>query len=529
MAGAGLLLHLALRRDRVMLPVWIGFLVLMAASSASATKGLYPSVADRVQLASSTNDTPALVALYGRVYDPTSLGAVSMLKMNVFGAILAAVLSILLVVRHTRAEEESGRLELIGSTAVGPRAPLTAALLLVGCADAALGVLAALGLTAAGLPFAGSAASGLAWAGVGLAFGAIAAVIAQLTEHARTATGLSAAALGGFYLIRAVGDTADAGGPRWLSWLSPVGWGQQFRPYAGERWWVALLMIGFAAAMAATAYALVTRRDLGAGLLPDRPGPATAAPSLSSPLGLSWRLQRGALLAWTAAFFAAGLLFGSIAGDVGSMASGKQARDFIEKLGGRQGLTDAFLATELGVIGVLAAVYAVQAALRARAEETSQRAEPLLATAVSRTGWAGGHLAFAFGGPVLLMAAAGLGGGISYAAAHNDAGQIGRLLGAALVQVPAVWVMAALVMAVFGLAPRLVALSWAALVLFLAVGEFGPVFKLPQAVMDISPFAHTPRLPGGDFTGTPVVALVLVAAGLCAAGLYGLRRRDLTT
>ncbi|MEV4259622.1 ABC transporter permease, partial [Spirillospora sp. NPDC049652] len=379
-------------------------IVIMAASTVSSTKGLYPDIASRARLAANTNDTPALVALYGRVYDPNSLGAVSMLKLNVFAAIAAAALSIVLVVRHTRADEESGRLELVGATAVGRRAPLTSALTVMLAANATLAVLCALGLTIAGLPAAGSAAAGLAWGGVGLAFGAIAAVIAQLTAHARTATGYSFAVLGAFYLVRALGDTSAADGPRWLSWLSPIGWGQQFRPYAGNRWWVLLVMVAFAAVLTVAAYALVSRRDLGAGVLPDREGPASAAPRLRGAVSLWWRLQRGSVLGWAVAFLALGAALGGIASNVGNMVDSQQAHDFITKLGGQKGITDAFLATEMGFASIFAAAFGVQAVGRLRAEETGGRAEPVLAVAVSRWRWAAGPVLIALlGGAVLLL------------------------------------------------------------------------------------------------------------------------------
>jgi len=526
LAGTGALVRLALRRDRVMLPAWIVVFVAMAAGSASATVGLYPTVESRVQAAAATNSTPSLVALYGRVYDPTSLGAVAMLKLSGIGAALVAVLAIILVVRHTRAEEESGRLELLGAGVVGRYAGLTAALLVTVGASVVLGLFTAAGLVGAGLPVAGSVAFGLAWAGVGIAFAAIAAIAAQLTESARSATSIASGALGVVYLLRAIGDTASVGGPRWLSWLSPIGWGQQFRPYAGNRWWVLLITLAFAAAATVGAYALVARRDLGAGLLPDRPGPATAAPRLRSPLALAWRLHRGALLGWTAAFVVLGAVFGNVASSVGEFLGSPQARDMITKLGGRQGLTDAFLAAELGIVGVIASVFGVQAAMRLRAEETALRAEPLLATAVGRIRWAASHLTMALGGTAALLAGAGVGAGLAHGAQARDLGEFWRVLGGALVQVPAAWVVTAIVVATFGLAPRLVVAGWVALVAFLLVGELGPLLELDQRVMDLSPFAHVPKIPGAALSATPLVLLLAVAAGLTAAGLAGFRHRD---
>lgn len=528
LAGTGALLRLALRRDRVLLPAWIAVFVMMAASSAAATVGLYPTTASRAQAAASINNAASLVALYGRVYDPTSLGAVAMIKMIAFGSALLAVLSIIVVVRHTRAEEEAGRLELVGATVVGRYAPITAALLTALGLNVSLGALTSVILTSVGLPAAGSLAFGATWAGVGTAFAAVAAVAAQITGSARAATGASCGALGAAYLLRAVGDTsASRNGPAWLSWLSPVGWGQQVRPFAGNQWWVLLLPLAFAVALVAIAYGLLARRDHGAGLLPQRPGREVAVASLHGPLALARRLHRGTVLGWTAGFLVVGVVFGDVASDVGNLLDSPQARELIASLGGQQALTDAFLATELGFLGVVASAFGVQAALRLRVEETTLRAEPLLATPTTRLAWAGSHITIALAGPAVLMAVAGLGAGVTHAINTHDPSQVGRLLLAALVQVPATWVVTGIVVAVFGVAPRLVPLGWAALVAFLLLGELGPLLKLDQWIMDLSPFADVPKLPGSQPQTAPILALLLVAAVLVAVGLTSFRHRDL--
>src|SRR5262249_14227077 len=238
------------------------------------------------------------------------------------------------------------------------------------------------------------------------------------------------------------------------------------------------------------------------------------------------RLHRGTLLGWTAGFVLLGAAFGSIASSVGDLLTSPQARDMITKLGGRQVLTDAFLATELGLAGVIAAGFGVQAALRMRAEETGLRAEPLLATAVTRTRWAASHLTVALAGTAVLLAGTGLAAGVAYAAQTGRPGDLGSVLAGALVEVPAAWLVTAVVLAAFGLAPRLVVAGWVALVAFLLLGEFGVLFGLDQWVMDLSPFAHVPRLPGGNVTALPLVLLLAVAAALATAGLAGFRRRD---
>ena len=525
--GTWPLVRLALRRDRVLIPVWLAVFVALAGSTASSTLALYPDIASRREIGGTINGNPAMVALYGKVLDISSAGAVAMFKVNAMGAALVAVLTMILLVRHTRAEEESGRLELLGAGVVGRFATLTAALVVTCGTGVTLGLLTGLSLVAAGLPASGSLAFGLSWALTGVSFAAVAAVMAQLTTSARGATGLTAAVLGATYLLRAVGDVSDAHGPRWASWLSPVGWAQQVRPFAGVRWWVFLVGALFTALVTAGAYGLVARRDLGAGLLADRGGRTEATRWLAGPFGLAARLQRAVLLWWTAGFAVMGLIVGSLATSVRSFLDTPGARDMITKLGGQSGLLDAFFGTELSVVAIITSVFGIQSVLRLHGEEQALHAEPLLATAVGRRRWALSHVSVAVLGSAWLLFVVGLTMGLSAASSLNDYDQVGRLLGAALAQLPSVLVMIGIAVAAFGLVPRLVTAAWGLLVAFLLIGELGPLFELDQRVMDVSPFAHTPRLPGGAFSATPLVWLTVVAVGLLAVGLEAFRRRDL--
>ena len=524
LTGSGTLLRLALRRDRILLPAWLAVLVLSAWSSAAATVELYPDAQSRTTAAAALNSSSALVALYGRIYDPSSLGAIAMLKMTGMGSAMVAVLAIVVTVRHTRGDEEAGRLELVGAGVVGRRAALGAAMALAVLSNLLLGVVTALSLVAAGLPVAGSVAFGLAWTGIGIAFAGVAAVVAQLVVTGRTATGVSLSILGAAYVLRALGDTT---GPSWLSWLSPFGWQQQIRAYAGERWWVLGLLAVFTVISVLGAFVLAERRDLGAGLFADRSGPARAVRTLASPLALAWRLQRGVLLWWGLVFVGLGVLLGGIVTSVGGMLDSEQARQLIEQLGGEKTLNDAFLSAEFGFVGVIASAYGIQAAMRLRTEETSGRAEPVLAAAVGRLHWTMSHVVIALLGTAGLLAATGLSTGVTYALATNDAHQIGRTLAAALVQIPAVWVLVTIVVAAYGWFPRAAVFGWAALVGFMLIGEVGPLLKVDQWVLDLSPYAHVPQLPGGEVTAMPLVVLLGVAAALLVAGLAGFRRRNI--
>ncbi|MEU6165000.1 ABC transporter permease [Streptomyces tanashiensis] len=515
MTGTGVLTRLALRRDRLTLPVWALVTGGMVASGAGSLEGLYGTAAERAEAAATMTANSSMRALYGPVFGD-SLGGLVAWRFGTFGAVLAAVASLIVAVRHTREEEETGRQEMLSAGAVGRRAPLTAALLTALALNTAIALLITAGL--AGQGTAGALALGLAVGGTGMVFATTAALAAQVTESARLAKGLAAAVLGLAFALRAAGD---AGGSSFLTWLSPIGWAEQVRAFAGERWWVLLLILAAVLAQTAAAYALTARRDVGASFLATRPGPAEGR--LATAGALAWRLQRGTLLGWSLGFLLGGLAFGGMAeGAADLVGDNERAREIFERMGGQSALTDAFLATMVSLLGMLAALYAVGSVLRPYGEESSGRAEPLLAGALGRLRWAAGHLVIAFGGSALILALAGIGLALSYG--HD----LGPILGAALVQLPAVWTLAGLAVLLWGAAPKAANAAWGVAGLCLALGWIGPALGLPGAVLDLSPFGHLPKLPGPDMTWTPVLALTALAAALTAAGLAGLRRRDVT-
>jgi ABC-2 type transport system permease protein len=512
-----------------MLPVWVYVLTALAAGGAYALRHLYPTAASRLQFAASAGHNPALEFLYGRLQG-TSVGALTAWRYAGFGAVGAALMTIFLVVRHTRADEEAGRLELVRSAAVGRHAALTAGLLVAVAATAGVTLLSWVVLVILGLPAAGAAAFALGIAGCGLVFAAVAAVAAQVSGTARGARGLAIGLLGASYLLRAIGDSAGRGGPAWLSWLSPVGWSGQLRSFAGERWWVLALPAATAVAAAGLAFVLAARRDEGAGLIQPRPGPAAAGVLLGGPLGLAWRLQRGSLAGWAGGVLAVFAASGAAAKGIGGLLDGSaQLREAFQRLGGQAGITEAYLAAVMSLAGLAAAAYAASAVLRLHSEEAAQRAEPLLAAPAGRIRWAGSHLAVAAVGTAVVLAAAGLGAGLGYGLRTGDvAGQVTALLGAALAQLPAALAVAGVAALLFGLRPGwAVPGGWTAVAVAVLVTLFGPTLQLASWVLDISPFSHVPRLPGGVVSAEPLAWLSAAAVLLAAAGLAGLRRRDI--
>jgi ABC-2 type transport system permease protein len=527
LTGTAALISLALRRDRIVLPVWVYVFAASIGSTGYSFRHLYTSLGERLGLIASVRNDPSVLALSGPVYG-TSAGSLVAWKVLVFAAAAAGLMGIFTVVRHTRDDEEQGRLELVGAAAAGRQAPLAAALAVAfGSGLVLIPVIAAVQVIL-GYPVAGSLALGVAVGLSGCVFAAIAAVCAQLTVSARTARGLAVGVLGVSFLLRAVGDSAS--GASWLRWASPLGWAEQLQVYAGPRWSVGVLFVLAAAVLTGWAARLAAHRDLGAGLLAARAGQPQAAAWLRSPLALAWRLQRGALLGWAAGFALGGAVLGSAARGIGPMLNtSAQARQMFIRLGGHSGLVDAYLAAVIGMMGVAAAGYAVAAVLRLHGEESERRAEPVLAGPVGRVRWAGSHVLVAAAGSVALLLVGGVAMALGDGFTSGGVGaEVPRLAGAGLAQVPAAWVMGGVAVALFGLVPRAaVAGAWSAFGVAALITLLGPAIRLAQGVLDVSPFSHIPKLPGAAVTVGPLAWLVVAGAVLALVGVAGFRRRDL--
>jgi ABC-2 type transport system permease protein len=530
-AGAGTLIRLILRRDRVRLPIWVGAITLFNIMTANNYPEIYQTAADR-QTRAEFVGAPGTRMITGPGYglEDYTFGAMMGHETLSTMTIFVALMSILLMVRHTRAEEETGRAELIRSSVAGRHAHTVAALVVVCGASVTLGVLTALGLGAVGvegITWAGSWLYGAALAAIGVVLAAVTAVAAQLTEHARAAGGIAGAFLGLGYLLRGAGNAGEIGGSP-LSWLSPLGWPQQTRVYVDDRWWPLLLSVAFATGLIVLAFWLSSRRDIGAGVLPPRPGAAQASAWLSSPLGLAWRQHRTSVMWWSFGLLLFGLVYGAITSETERFVEESSAMEnWMAEIGGE--ILDAALAVLVLMMAVGVAVFAVLAVLRPRAEETAGRAEPVLATAASRTRWVVGHLAIALAGTVAILALSGLSLGITAAAALEDASVIPRVLGAAVAYTPAVWLTVGLGVALFGLVPRASVAVWLVVAYAGVIAILEAPLGLPDGAANLSPFTHVPTLPAEEMSWGPMLILTAIAAGLMVAGLAGFRRRDLET
>jgi len=534
LTGTSRLTRLALRRDRISLSLWVlGLAGFTAGTTALWVDAYRNNVASLVEDTGMAATSPGIRML--GLASGASVGAYAMIRDYLLLAVLAALMSTFAVVRHTRQSEETGRAELVGAAVVGRHAGLAAALIVTVGANAVLAVMLGLAMLATGQPAAGSFIAGAAVAAVGIAFAGVAAVTTQLASTTRGASGLAAAVLGVSFLTSGTGNMAghvDPSGLRvdsaWPAWLSPIGWGQQMRPFGGDHWWPLGMTVALFLVCGGAAALLITRRDFGHGMLPQRPGHAQASRALRSPLGLAWRLQRGALIGWAVGMLGFGLVMGGLIGQIRD-ATGA-ARDYYTQMAGSDQILDAYRASLIQMAGMAAAIYVVQVLLRMRAEEADGPLEPVLATAVTRPRWAASHALTALLGATALLLLYAIGAGLAAGGVLGDpAGEIRALIWPSLVQLPGILVIGAVVIAVVGLLPRFASpVSWGLLMVSILIGPmFGPALKAPQWVQDLSPFTHIPKAPAVAVTAAPVLALIVVVAVLAVTGLVSLRRRNL--
>lgn len=528
-SGYRALLRLALRRDRIKLPAWVLGLTFLTVYFGNALQVAYPTKKD-LSAITGFMDSPAGTIMSGPGYgfdDPTHGVALA----GAYGPYLmlgTAFMSILLVARHSRAEEEAGRLELLRAAVVGRKAQLAVTVTLAVAANLVYFLLAwgALSAQYASAPSALLAAS---IAMVGLMFAGVALVTAQMSEYSRTATGFAAIVIGVAVVVRGAGDTLEKHGSP-LSWFSPIAWSQQTRAFYDGRWWPLLLGVLLTGACVTVAGRLQARRDVGAGLLPTRRGSDRAPAWMGSAGGLAARLERSGIIGWGTALLVLGLMYGSLTGSIEDQLAGLDNEVLLKSMGGDpNNLVDGYL----GIVGLMDAFvvccFVLVSAHRLVKEEREGRAEAVLATAVGRRTYLLAALATALIGGIIALLTAGLGTAAGTVASTGDVGYLWPSLSSHLVYFPALAVFVAVAALGFAWRPGWLNVAWVVAVYALIGGMLGRMLDLPDGLLALGVFDHIASVPQEQQELLPWSALLVVAGVLLALASARYRRRDLVT
>jgi ABC-2 type transport system permease protein len=101
------------------------------------------------------------------------------------------------------------------------------------------------------------------------------------------------------------------------------------------------------------------------------------------------------------------------------------------------------------------------------------------------------------------------------------------VLAAALVQVPAVWVVGGLAMLAVAFRSRWGIAGWVLVVAFFLLGPLAELLSLPGWVAGLSPYSHVPKVPAEAFRPAPEAALLLAATLLVVTARWRYRERDI--
>jgi ABC-2 type transport system permease protein len=406
---------------------------IVVASSAVSYSRIYKTAAERQRLAATFGANHAASALFGPAPQLQTVAGFTVFKVSMLLIIIGAIWGLMTSTRLLRGDEDAGRLELLLD---GPTTRARAAGQVLAGAGAGAGVIwavTALLTVAVGrsptVRFGVSASLyfALAMAASAVMFLAVGAVTSQLAPSRRQAAGYAAVFLGVSYGLRMV---ADAGpGLHGLIWVSPLGWVEQLQPLTDPRPLALIPIAAFTAVLAALAVLLAGRRDVGAGMWPDRSTRAPRVRLLSGATGLTVRLALPAALGWAAGVAIAAVLIGTVAKSAGATIEGSE-RQIFARLGSPGSGAAAFSGIAFLILAIVIAFQAASVVNAARAEEAEGRLDHVLAAPVSRSRWFGGRLLAGIAALFLSGIAAGVftwigeaaqGGGVSFPAAL-DAG-----------------------------------------------------------------------------------------------------------
>ena len=520
------LFKLALKRDRITIPIWIFstsifvFLVTLANGSLSSE--------EMIQMVKSSVNNPGMRLMVspisGHVID--HLGAFIFFRMSFLLAILVAAMNNQLIIRHTRQNEETGRSELIASTATGKRAPLSAAFLLAFVTNTLLSAGLAIALLANSLEFVDSITTSISYGLLGLFFAGIAAIASELSMSSKGAGGLASMALALTYLLNAAGNAMGVVAPNGMGyeshklvWASPLGWVQQVRPYDFNNAFPLILLLLGAALMSCIAYMIVKHRDIGTGIIPAKMGRTDAKKWMLSPLGFAIKLQRPLLIGWMIPVVIFSLVFGAAAQEFGNVLQDTELlRNALKSA------HNSFIYMMLGVMSCIISFYTLQSFMRVHHEEVKGLAEGILSTPLRRTTYILSHIACSFCGTIILLSTfVGI-----LLTSLGSKGSISTFLLYALQNSCVVLLLLSIAILLYGFVPKWSSfLSWAVLSISMLTGPFlGAILQLPDEIKQLSPFTQFGFVYNGDQWPFALI-LVGLSIVLSVLGIKGFSSRSL--
>lgn len=529
------LARLNLRRDWLKIMVWIIGLVGLMAGAATKFDSLYGTHKAMLSII-STLKTPAMTSLLGpftasKPYSPALIYAA---EMMVFMGLFVAIMNIYFAVRNTRAEEDNGVTELMRARAVGRQSPLTGVIIELLVINLLAGVLEALGLQAAGMTgdnVMGNWLFGLGLAAFGFMFGTISLLMAQIVSDSRSATMLSYLILGILFVARMGTDVQNVD----QTWCTIFGWIEKLDIYGINDWTAVWLMMALSVACILLTFGLSVRRDVGAGMLPERNGRRRASFLLAGPLTLISRLERTSFIVWLVSLVLLGASYGSIFGNIGDILKTNPA---MSQLLGTDGVHAANRAVILAFAGKLAVIFvivatipALMAILKINGDEKKGWLEQVHAKPVSRLRLFSSYSCFALviGTLSQLLGVWGMAVVGNASMTHGGTVSLAHLMRAFVGFWPAMFVVMGIAVLLVSVWPRIQSVIWLIPVYGIFSLYLGDMFDLPDWAKQISPYGWVNDVPAHQVDWSVFGWMTLLGIILFIVSYLAYRRRDMIT
>ncbi|WP_265455716.1 ABC transporter permease [Enterococcus sp. HY326] len=524
------LLKINLKQNRMRHLLWIVVLCGLFAAAALKFNTLFGTQTD-IEAIIATLKLPAMVSMFGEftAEPPYTTANVFASEMLVFMGMFVVFMNISLAIGNTRAQEDSGLLEMVRSRSVARLSQVVATGVEIVLINAVMGMLFYLSLLAArlnGATNAGDILMGCVLAAVGVMFGFIALVVAQIVNNARSGYFLSYGIFGVFYLMRMMTDIAN---PK-FTWLSPFGWLQKTKIYTADNWLPVFLMLLLAAVMGLLALQLVKNRDIGSGLIESRQGRDKASRWLNSPLALVLRLERNSLLGWLVGGVVLGAAYGSIFNTVGDII---KTNPTYEALLGVDQVDAANQDLLLNFIGFVSVFYAILAAIsgasivfRLVKDEDKGYLDLIAASATSRTSLIGSYLFVGTLQAVLVYLATISGTFFSGNATLENKIPLSYFWQTVAGCLPEVLFFLSIAFVIVGCLPKFKLIFWGYLGLSALIKLFGPLLNLADSLNNVSPFGWIGNVPFEELSLMPILLILVAVLGCLIFSLVGYNQRD---
>lgn len=517
-----------IKRDMIRLPIWIICTALFMV--------LLVPVFDNMLITTGTDRTvmvemmknPAMIAVVGPIYGEANytLGAAYANYMLLFSVMIAGIMNIFLVNRHTRQDEELGRLEVVRSLPVGRLASPLSVVIVAILANIILTILTFIGLIALkgeGMNAVGCLVYASSLGVVGMFFAVTTLLFCQLTGNNRTAMGMSFFFMLFLYVLRAVGDV----GNETLSLISPLGLILRTENFVNDKFWPIIVIKIITIILLFISLYINSKRDLGSGVFAERAGRRHASSLLTGPLSLAIKLLKTSIIIWAFTIFILAAMYGSVFGDLeGYIESSDMLRAIFDQSKGIS-FTEQFTVLLIAIMSLLGSIPIINFINRLSYEEKNGMMEHVLSKATSRNKQMASYLSIAIVTSVIYQIISAYGFWVVGSAVMPNITPLKDFIIASLLYLPAIWVLIGLASLLIGIMPRLTSLTYVYLGYSFIAVYFGKIAGFPEWFKALTPYGYISGHPLEDINWTNQIVLLIIFILMTSIGFISYRKRDL--